>query len=164
MSRVTTFRNFTAGVLPIASNTEFRTVNGPAKELLVAFTRILPSVAIVSILQSTGMIAVASMESVSDVLILVLKVRRQTYDPTAKLIMSGTEAMPAELLREIVPDGQHFADSVTEGLPGMRRKFALPSLVEASELAYFSLAYSALACSRAGMPGSASFQRVRKSW
>jgi hypothetical protein len=68
------------------------------------------------------MIAVASMESVSDVLALVLMVRRQTYDPTAKLIMSGTEAMPAELLREIVPDGQHFASSVTEGLPGIHAR------------------------------------------
>jgi len=55
MSRVTTFRNFTAGVLPIASNTEVRTVNGLAIELLVAFTRILPSVPIVSILPSAGM-------------------------------------------------------------------------------------------------------------
>lgn len=51
MSRVTTFRNFTAGVLPIASTTEVRTVNGLAIELLVAFTRIL--VPIVSILQSS---------------------------------------------------------------------------------------------------------------
>lgn len=29
---------------------------------------------------------------------------------------------------------------------------------------YCSLAYSALACLRIGMSGSASFQRVRKSW
>jgi hypothetical protein len=29
---------------------------------------------------------------------------------------------------------------------------------------YCSFAYSALACSRMGMSGSASFQRVRKSW
>jgi len=64
MSRVTTFRNFTAGVLPIASNTEFRTLNGAAKELLVAFTRILPSVPILPILQSTGLKALASMDSV----------------------------------------------------------------------------------------------------
>jgi len=69
ISRVTTFRNFTAGVLPIASNTEFRTANGPAKGLLAAATRILPSVPVVSILQSIGMIGLALMES------------RQTFSP-----------------------------------------------------------------------------------
>jgi hypothetical protein len=31
-------------------------------------------------------------------------------------------------------------------------------------LPYFSFAYSALACFKTGMSGSASFQRVRKSW
>jgi hypothetical protein len=33
-----------------------------------------------------------------------------------------------------------------------------------SSVAHCSLAYSALACLRMGMSGSASFQRVRKSW
>ena len=34
----------------------------------------------------------------------------------------------------------------------------------APDICYFSFAYSALACCRMGMSGSASFQRARKSW
>jgi hypothetical protein len=52
---------------------------------------------------------------------------------------------------------------VTRNSLTMRPKLVLPSLVEAGEWAYFSFAYSALACSRAGIPGSAPFQSARKS-
>src|SRR6266850_3003900 len=43
MSRVTSFCSFTAGVLPMASNTEFRTDKGFVMGLVVAATAVLRS-------------------------------------------------------------------------------------------------------------------------
>ena len=54
------------------------------------------------------------------------------------------------------PDRSH---SAVARLPGANRQSA-PS----SGDVYSSFAYSALACFRMGMSGSASFQRVKKSW
>ena len=73
-------------------------------------------------------------------LALVVMVRRQTYDPTAKLIISGAEAMPAELLREIVPDGQHFKALEYPAFPtsnqraGSSSLFGLTAVIESRHL------------------------------
>src|SRR5215469_12408498 len=45
-----------------------------------------------------------------------------------------------------------------------RNKSGTPPPIVDPDVAYLRLAYSVLACCRMGMSGSASFQRVRKSW